>query len=184
MCTQKNKIQSYNLRSSYNQEVQLKKDTTILIGTLHILYVKNVCTQSNIYFLSIKPSGSFDRPVLQWYFATQNCSDLLDENYSSDWENLLKFETEGREFENFWKFKQIFTYICTFGFGFGFRPKARCFSGQIFGFGLKWKPYFRSFTAIYILCLESFVKMQETPGKQWLMSGHGTTTGKSSSMHS
>ena len=65
MCTQKNKIQSYNLRSSYNQEVQLKKDTTILIGTLHILYVKNVCTQSNIYFLSIKLSGSFDRPVLQ-----------------------------------------------------------------------------------------------------------------------
>ena len=37
-------------------------------------------------------------------------------------------------------------HICTFGFGFGFRPKARCFSGQIFGFGLKWKTYFRSFT--------------------------------------
>ena len=35
-------------------------------------------------------------------------------------------------------------YICTFGFGI--RPKARCFSGQIFGFGLKWKTYFRSFT--------------------------------------
>ena len=29
-----------------------------------------------------------------------------------------------------------FTYICTFGFGFGIRPRARCFSGQIFGFGL------------------------------------------------
>ena len=62
------------------------------------MYVKSVCTQSNIYFLSIKPSGSFDRPVLQWYFVTQNCSDLLDENYSSDWENLLKFEAEGKNF--------------------------------------------------------------------------------------
>ena len=39
-----------------------------------------------------------------------------------------------------------FTYICTFGFGFGIQPKARCFSGQIFG--LKWKTYFRSFTAV------------------------------------
>ena len=37
--------------------------------------------------------------------------------------------------------------ICTFGFGFGIWPKARCFSGQIFGFGLKWKTDFRSFTA-------------------------------------
>ena len=44
------------------------------------------------------------------------------------------------------KIPPIFTYICTFGFGFGIRPKARCFSGQIFGFGLKWKTYFRSFT--------------------------------------
>jgi hypothetical protein len=35
------------------------------------------------------------------------------------------------------KVPPIFTYICTFGFGFGIRPKARCFSGQIFGFGLK-----------------------------------------------
>ena len=39
-----------------------------------------------------------------------------------------------------------FYNICTFGFGFGIRPKARSFSGQIFGFGLKWKTYFRSFT--------------------------------------
>ena len=37
-------------------------------------------------------------------------------------------------------------YICTFGFRFGIRPKARCFSGQIFSFGLKWKTHFRSFT--------------------------------------
>ena len=40
----------------------------------------------------------------------------------------------------------IFTNICTFGFGFGIRPKARYFSGQIFGFGLKWKTYICSFT--------------------------------------
>ena len=39
------------------------------------------------------------------------------------------------------------TYICTFGYGFGIRSKAKCFSGQIFGFSLKWKPCFRSFTA-------------------------------------
>ena len=44
------------------------------------------------------------------------------------------------------KIPPTFTYICTFGFGFGIRPKARYFSGQIFGFGLKWKTYFRSFT--------------------------------------
>ena len=47
---------------------------------------------------------------------------------------------------NFSKIPPIFTYICTFGFGFGIRPKARCFSGFGFGFGLKWKTYFRSFT--------------------------------------
>ena len=41
---------------------------------------------------------------------------------------------------NFTKIPPIFTYICTFGFGI--RPKARCFSG----FGLKSKTYFRSFT--------------------------------------
>ena len=41
---------------------------------------------------------------------------------------------------NFSKIPPIFTYICTFGFGI--RPKARCFSG----FGLKSKTYFRSFT--------------------------------------
>ena len=77
-------------------------------------------------------------PKVFWPTVRKKCS--------SDREKLLKFETEGREFAKFWKFKQIFTYICTFGFGFGIRPKARCFSGQIFGFGLKWKPYFRSFT--------------------------------------
>ena len=44
------------------------------------------------------------------------------------------------------KVPPIFTYIWIFGFGFGIRPKARCFSGQIFGFGLKWKTYLRSFT--------------------------------------
>ena len=38
----------------------------------------------------------------------------------------------------------VFTYICTFGFGI--RPKARCFSSFGFGFGLKRKTYFRSFT--------------------------------------
>ena len=44
------------------------------------------------------------------------------------------------------KIPPIFTYICTFGFGI--RPRARYFSGQIFGFGLKWKAYFRSFTEV------------------------------------
>ncbi len=29
----------------------------------------------------------------------------------------------------------IFMYICTFGFGFGIRPKAECFSSFGFGFG-------------------------------------------------
>ena len=48
------------------------------------------------------------------------------------------------------KISHIFMYIRTFGFGFGIRPKARCFSGQIFGFGLKSNAYFRSFTAILI----------------------------------
>ena len=34
-------------------------------------------------------------------FCYQNCSDLLwEKNCSSDWEKLLKFEAEGREFEN------------------------------------------------------------------------------------
>ena len=90
-------------------------------------------------------------PKVFWPTVRKKCS--------SDWEKLLKFETEGREFENFWKFKQIFTYICTFGFGFGFRPKARCFSGQIFGFGLKWKPYFRSFTATWNVFLSLIGKI-------------------------
>ena len=31
-------------------------------------------------------------------FCYQNCSDLLWESYPSDWEKLLKFEAEGREF--------------------------------------------------------------------------------------
>ena len=47
---------------------------------------------------------------------------------------------------NFSKIPPIFTYICTFGFGFGIRPKARCFSSFGFGFGLKWKTCFQSFT--------------------------------------
>ena len=49
---------------------------------------------------------------------------------------------------NFSKIPPIFTYISTFGFGI--RPKARCFSGQIFRFGLKWKTYLRSFTCLKI----------------------------------
>ena len=39
------------------------------------------------------------------------------------------------ETSNYSKTPPIFTNICTFGFGI--RPKARYFSGQIFGFGLK-----------------------------------------------
>ena len=35
-------------------------------------------------------------------FCYQNCSDLLwEKNCSSDWEKLLKFEAEGREFAKF-----------------------------------------------------------------------------------
>ena len=49
----------------------------------------------------------------------------------------LKLHLKCKHQNEFCKFTQIFTYICTFGFGFGIRPKARCFSGQIFGFGLK-----------------------------------------------
>ena len=41
------------------------------------------------------------------------------------------------ETSNYSKIPPIFTNICTFGFGFGIRPKARCFSGFGFGFGLK-----------------------------------------------
>ena len=47
---------------------------------------------------------------------------------------------------NYSKIPLFFTNICTFNFVFGIPPMARCFSGQIFGFGLKWKTYFRSFT--------------------------------------
>ena len=54
---------------------------------------------------------------------------------------------------NFSKIPPIFTYICTFGFGFGIRPKARCFSSFGFGFGLKWKTYFRSFT---VICTQTY----------------------------
>ena len=50
---------------------------------------------------------------------------------------------------NFSKIPPIFTYICTFGFGFGIRPKARWFSG----FGLKWKTYFWSFGLILWLLI-------------------------------
>ena len=36
-------------------------------------------------------------------FCFQNCSDLMWEKNSSEWEKLkLKFETEGQEFANFW----------------------------------------------------------------------------------
>ena len=75
--------------------------------------------------------------VRYWYFVTKLFLTYCEKNCFSDQEKLLKFKAEGREFAKFCKFKQIFTYICTFGFGFGIPPKARCFSGQIFGFGLK-----------------------------------------------
>ena len=60
---------------------------------------------------------------------------------------------------NFSKIPPIFTYICTFGFGI--RPKARCFFG--FGFGLKWKTYFRSFTD------EDPVKCATVCDKSWVI---------------
>ena len=44
------------------------------------------------------------------------------------------------------KVPSYFYIHCTFGFGFSIWPRARCFSGLIFGFGLKWKTYFWSFT--------------------------------------
>ena len=38
-------------------------------------------------------------------FCYQNCSDLLwEKNCSSDWETLLKFEAEGREFAKNFEF--------------------------------------------------------------------------------
>ena len=49
------------------------------------------------------------------------------------------------EMSNYSKIPPIFTNICTLSFSI--RPKTRRFSGQIFGFGLKWKTYFRSFTS-------------------------------------
>ena len=47
-------------------------------------------------------------------FCSENCSDLLWEmvvcyqNCSSDWEKLLKFEAEGREFATFLRSLEIF----------------------------------------------------------------------------
>ena len=35
---------------------------------------------------------------------------------------------------------------------FGIRPKTKCFSGQIFGLGLKWKTYLWSFSEMYVGC--------------------------------
>ena len=43
------------------------------------------------------------RKQIRLVFFCQNCSDLLwDKNCSSDWEKILKFEAEGREFANNW----------------------------------------------------------------------------------
>ena len=53
------------------------------------------------------------------------------------------------------KVPPYFYIYCTFGFGFGIPPKARCFSGQIFNFDLKWNPYFQSFTG-KIIVIENF----------------------------
>ena len=46
-------------------------------------------------------------------------------------------------FVNVHRFLGIFglVLICIFGLGFSIWPKARCFFGQIFGFGLKWKTF-------------------------------------------
>ena len=47
---------------------------------------------------------TFSRPekISGMVFCHQNCSDLLwEKKCSSDWEELLKFEAEGREFANF-----------------------------------------------------------------------------------
>ena len=57
---------------------------------------------------------------------------------------------------NLAKFPPFFTYICTFGFGFGIRPKTRCFSDFGFGFGLKWKTHFRSFTVKFRFISNTF----------------------------
>ena len=68
----------------------------------------------------------------------------------------------------FWKIPPTFTYICTFGFGFGIRPKARCFSDQIFGFGLKWKTYFRSFTDTHYWTQTNYGAGHTTHPRIWL----------------
>ena len=40
-----------------------------------------------------------NKPKKGLVFCFQNCSDILwEKNCSSDWEKLLKFEAEGREF--------------------------------------------------------------------------------------
>ena len=80
-------------------------------------------------------------------FWIKSCAFNLNTNIIS--KNLLTQLLKSLETLNFSKIPPIFTYICTFGFGFGIRPKARCFSGFGFGFGLKWKTYFRSFTDSY-----------------------------------
>ena len=52
------------------------------------------------------------KKFMKLVFCYQNCSDLLWEKIvSSDWEKLLKFEAEGREFSNFLRsLEQFFSH--------------------------------------------------------------------------
>ena len=86
--------------------------------------------------------------------------------------NLLTYLLKTLETFNYSKISPIFTYIWTFGFGFGIRPKTRCFSGQIFW----WKSYFRSFSGgalstILIWLCDFFAFYFSPPPKPKIYSG-------------
>ena len=89
---------------------------------------------------------NFKQPqVLRYIWIQKLFQRLIWINYQNCKKKLFTYDIRNVELQ---QNPPIFTNICTFGFGFGIRPKARYFSGQIFGFGLKWKTYFRSFTGI------------------------------------
>ena len=44
----------------------------------------------------------------KWYFVTKVVLTYCEKNYSSDQENLLKFEAEGQEFANFLRSQEQF----------------------------------------------------------------------------
>ena len=91
------------------------------------------------------PSVFQDENIMAWFLnpflAVNFCQytnfEIVHVNFLFNLNSNIISKINLKKIPKLYKKNLLTQLLKTFGFGFGIRPKARCFSGQIFGFGLK-----------------------------------------------